>query len=191
MTDVEGRPHHTPRGSRTRLSGLPTGHRARPHTTGRARMPCPSLHRISDGQPTPPWLPAESPSLVFPSIVATAFTACSRPCREYAASAVEMFFLKAVWLSLSSASYNGDGHTAFFVHCRGERSVFLGGSNHSPKNSITSFIRVAMLLPSGAFDCSHCKGISCPSCGLGIHAALVKIFLSEQALRAYFPNSST
>lgn len=41
-------------------------------------MRCPSLHWISDGLPTPPWLPAEFPSLMFPSIVATAFPACSR-----------------------------------------------------------------------------------------------------------------
>ena len=113
------------------------------------------------------------------------FTPLSRICRKCRG----WFFLKAVWLSLSFVPDDGDGHTAFFVRCRGERSVFLGGSNHSPKISITSFIRVAMLLPSGALDCSHCKGISCPSCGLGIHAALVKIFLS--GLRAYFPNSST
>ena len=127
--------------------------------------------------------------LCFLSLMTTAFTACSRPCREYAASAVESFFLKAVWLSLSFVPDDGNGHTAFFGRCRGERPVFLGESNHSPQKTITSFIRVAMLLPSGALDCSHCKGISCPSCGLGIHAALVKIFLS--GLRAYFPNSST
>ena len=152
MTFVEGQPHHTPRGSRTRLSGLPTGHRARPHTTGRTWMLCPSLHRTSGGQSTSSGLPAESAPLVFFLHDDHGITACSRPCREYAASAVESSFLKAVWLSLSFVPDDGNGHTAFFVRCRGERPVFLGESNHSPKISITSFIRVAVLLPSGALD---------------------------------------
>ena len=79
--------------------------------------------------------------LCFFSMMTTAFTACSRPCREYAVSAVELFFLKAVWLSLSFVPDDGNGHTAFFVRCRGERPVFLGGSNHSPKNlSLLSFV---------------------------------------------------
>jgi hypothetical protein len=69
--------------------------------------------------------------------------------------------------------------------------MMIGDFNLSTKTFQTSFIHATMLLPSGALDYSHCKGISCPSCGLGIHAALVEIFLSEQAFRAYFPNSST
>jgi hypothetical protein len=78
----------------------------------------------------------------------------------------------------------------FFGRWRVER-MMIGDFNLSTKTIHTSFIHATMLLPSGALDCSHCKGISCPSCGLGIHTALVEIFLSEQAFRAYFPNSST
>ena len=138
---MEGRPHHTPRGSRTRLSGLPTGHRARPHTTDRAWMLCPSLHRTSGGQSTSSGLPAESAPLVFflhdGHGIHGMFTPLPRICRKCRGR----LFLKAVWLSLSFVPDDGDGHTAFFVRCRGERSVFLGGSNHSPKTpSLLSFV---------------------------------------------------
>ena len=141
MTSVEGQPHHTPRGSRTRLSGLPTGHRARPHTTDRVWMPC--RHSIG--------LRAVSPhrqaSQLSPRPLGFLL---SKPRHSRHVHAPVENMPQVPWNRPSRKQCGCRCHSCrmtvtatqlFFVRCRGERPVFLGGSNHSPKtSSLLSFM---------------------------------------------------
>ena len=65
VTFVEGQPHHTPRGPGTLPFPFGEGHRAHPHTTGRASLLCLSLYRISGGQSFHRRCPGESLALVL------------------------------------------------------------------------------------------------------------------------------
>ena len=65
VTFVEGQPHHTPRGPGTLPFPFGEGHRAHPHTTGRASLLCLSLYRISGGQSFHRRCPGESLTLVL------------------------------------------------------------------------------------------------------------------------------
>ena len=91
QTSVEGRPHHTPRGPGTRKTALATDTAL--ILTRRTGHECSAVTPSDFGR-----------SVMWPPLTVETRTCCK--CRG-------AILPKAVWLSLSSASDNGDGHTAF------------------------------------------------------------------------------
>ena len=90
VTFVEGQPHHTPRGPGTLPFPFGEGHRAHPHTTGRAQV-CSACHSIGFRAVSRfTAVVRESPlPLCLLFLMPTATAGCSCRWREYAADAVD------------------------------------------------------------------------------------------------------
>ena len=101
-----------------------------------------------------PPLTAEFPSLGLLSINATAFTACSRPCRERTASAVEGFFIRVAMLLPSG--YLISPLQRYFMHfLRPRYSCSTCGNRPLRSESVFSQLQhVTFRLPTAVHDLS-------------------------------------